>query len=43
MFKFYVVRGYPLSELLETTYAEKILLMHAMEEYLEALNGVKDG
>lgn len=43
MYKFYVVRGYPLPDLLESTFAEKVLLMNAMEEYLDALNGVNHG
>lgn len=43
MFKFYVVRGYSLNELLNTTYAEKILLMDAMKDYLDAVNNIDPG
>lgn len=34
MFKWYVTRGYPLSELLQSTYAEKILLKEAYDDWL---------
>lgn len=35
MFKWYVTRGYPLNELLQTTYAERILLREAYNDYIE--------
>ena len=31
--KFFVTRGYPLSELLEATYAERVLLEEAYKEW----------
>jgi hypothetical protein len=38
-----VLRGYPLPYLLESTYAEKILLMEAMREYTEAIDDAAKG
>lgn len=35
MYKFYVTRGYPLDRLLESTYAERVLLREAYREYSE--------
>ena len=34
MFKWYVTRGYPLSELLDTTYIERLFLREAYKDYL---------
>ena len=38
-----MLRGYPLPYLLESTYAEKILLMEAMREYADAINDATKG
>jgi len=42
MFKWYVTRGYPLPELLESTWAERILLREAMKDYMEAMEQVAE-
>lgn len=43
MMKWYVVRGYPLQELLDTTYAERVLLREAMIDYIESINAAAGG
>lgn len=35
MFKWYVTRGYPLDKLIETTYAERVLLRDAFNDYID--------
>lgn len=42
MFKWYVTRGYPLSELLETTYIEKIFLKEAYEDWLSIWESISN-
>ncbi len=40
MYKWYVTRGYPLSELVETTGAERVLLKEAYNDWLEMWSGM---
>ena len=40
--KFYVTRGYPLSELLEATFAERVLLKEAYKEWLSIWEKLSD-
>ena len=42
MFKWYVTRGYPLQELLETTYAERILLREAYRDWINMWKSMSD-
>lgn len=47
MFKWYVTRGYPLQALMDSTFAERVLLREAMKDYMEmwekTSEEVKDG
>ena len=36
MYKWYVTRGYPLQDLMDSTFAERALLREAMKDYMEA-------
>jgi len=40
MFQWYVTRGYPLTDLLQLTWAEKYLLHMAYEKYADGLDEV---
>lgn len=35
MFKWYVTRGYPLQDLLDSTYAERLLLREAYSDWMK--------
>ena len=43
MYKFYVTRGYPLPTLLESTWAERILLREAMNDWEDAFSDAEEG